>query len=143
MAIKIRGRNKFEVYLIMFWTVGWPSILIWLGDKLSEYIPESVLITFGIILYLSAFFLHFLIMGIFFKSQFNTRFNVNLNLKEYKYIKKHLFSVPYDSDIEHLSKDLRKALYIYLAYSRGRKKISADFIEDSINLLKENNLIVQ
>ena len=82
-------------------------------------------------------------MGIFFKSQFNTRFNVNLNLKEYKYIKKHLFSVPYDSDIEHLSKDLRKALYIYLAYSRDRKKISADFIEDSINLLKENNLIVQ
>ena len=59
MAIKIRGRNKFEVYLIMFWTVGWPSILIWLGDKLSEYIPESVLITFGIILYLSAFFFAF------------------------------------------------------------------------------------
>ena len=143
MAIIIRGRNKFEVYLIMFWTIGWPLILIWLGDKLSEYISESVLIAFGIVLYILAFFLHFIIMDIYFKSQFNTRFNVKMNLKEYKYLKKHLFSVPYDTHIEQLSKEIRKALYIYLAYSKDKKKVSSNFIEDSIKLLKKNNLINQ
>jgi len=143
VAIIIRGRNKFEIYLIMFWTIGLPLILVWLGDKLTEYISESVLITLGIILYILVFFLHFLIMGIYYNSQFNTRFNVKMNLKEYKYIKKHLFSVPYESDIEQLPKELRKALYIYLAYSKDKKKISANFIDDSIKLLKENKLINQ
>lgn len=141
MAIIIRGRNKFEVYLIMFWTIGWPIILIWLGNKLTEYISEPILIFIGIVLYILAFLLHFLIMGLYSTSTFNTKFNVQINTQEYKYIKKHLFAVPYDSDIEKLSKETRKALYIYLAYSKDKKKTAKPFIEDSIKILKEQNLI--
>ncbi len=141
MAIIIRGRNKFEVYLIMFWTVGLPILLLAIGDKITDYISESLLIFIGIVIYISVFFLHFKIMGVYNKSNFNKKFNVAANQKEYNYIKQHLLAIPDSPDIEKLSMELRKAFYIYLAYSRDKKKKDEAFISDSIKLLKENNLI--
>ena len=46
-----------------------------------------------------------------------------------------------DNDIEQLSKELRKALYIYLAYNKDKKKTNENFISNSIKLLKDNYLI--
>lgn len=141
MAIIIRGRNKFEVYLIMFWTVGLPILLFCLGDKITEYISESLLIFLVILIYISVFFLHFIIMGWYNKLNFNNKFNVSLNQKEFNYIHKHLIAIPNSPDIEQLSKELRKALYIYLAYNKDKKKTNENFISNSIKLLKDNHLI--
>lgn len=141
MAIIIRGRNKFEVYLIMFWTVGLPILLFSLGDKITEYISESLLIFLGILIYISVFFLHFIIMGWYNKLNFNNKFNVSLNQKEFNYIHKHLIAIPNSPDIEQLSKELRKALYIYYAYNKDKKKTNENFISNSIKLLKDNHLI--
>lgn len=141
MAIVIRGRNQFEVYLIMFWTIGWPVLIFSLGDKLTEYIPETVLIVLGVLIYISAFFIHFVIMRWYYKLKFNKKFNVTMNQKEYNYISKHLLLVPNSKDIDNLSMELRKALFIYLAYSKDKKKRNETFVVDSIKILQDNNLL--
>ena len=49
--------------------------------------------------------------------------------------------MPNSTDIDNLSMELRKALFIYLAYSKDKKKPNETFILDSIKLLQDNNLI--
>lgn len=141
MAIKLRGRNRLELLLLFFWSVGWPFILIWAGSQLDYYLSETLITVLIIVFYISAFPIHFFLMDLYFTYKFNKNHNVHCSLKEYRYIKKHLFMIPSDEAMNNYSSDVKKAIYIYMAFQKDIKKKTSINIQNVIKILRENNLM--